>query len=160
MKIIIIYFSLTGNTKKVAEKIYKILKTKGIEVSSFRLPSGEKKSFLRQCFEALVGKTYHIEKTPQIENYNVVFIGSPVWAGKITPIVNSFLKECNLSNKNVFLFTTYGSGFAKSNAMKKFEEIVKEKGGNLIGKIEIQGKKVEQSEDKIKEELEKCLKEL
>lgn len=158
MKIIIIYFSLTGNTKRLAVKIYEILKERSIEVDLFELTSGKKRSFLINCFDALIGKKIHIEKIPPLENYDIVFIGSPVWAGKITPVVRSFLKEVNLSNKKIFLFTTYGSGFGKSNAIKDFEDNVKEKGGSVIGKIEIRGKRVKESENKIKEELERCLK--
>ena len=43
--------------------------------------------------------------------------------------------------------------------MSKMEEIVKEKGGKIKGKIEIKGKNVEKEKEKIEKEVEKCLKE-
>ncbi len=156
-KIIIIYFSLTGNTKKLAVKIYEILKSRGFEVSLFELES-KKKSFLMNCFDAIKGKTFHIEKVPPVENYEIVFMGSPIWAGKITPLIRSLIKEVNLSNKKVFLFTTFGSGLAKTSAMKEFEKLVKEKGGEIIGNIEVKGKKIEENINRVKETIEECLK--
>ncbi len=160
MKIIIVYFSLTGNTKKLAVKIYEILRSKNFEVDLFELENKKRKSFLINCFEAIKGKTFYIEKIPALEKYDFVFIGSPVWAGRITPLIRSFIKEVDFSNKNIFLFTTYGSGLGKSRAMEEFEKLVFEKGGKIIGKLEVKGKKVEENIFQIKEKIEKCLKEL
>lgn len=160
MKIIIVYFSLTGNTKKLAVKIYEFLKSKNLEVSLFELESKEKKSFLRNCFDAIINRHVPIEKIPPVENYECIAIGSPIWATKITPFVRSFINEIDLSNKNIFLFTTYGSGFGKGKAMNEFMKLIEEKGGKVIGKIEIKGKKIDENLSLIKEELEKCLKKL
>lgn len=156
MRIIIVYFSLTGNTKKLAVRIYEILKSKNLEVSLFEIERREKKSFLRNCIDAIFKKTEPLEKIPPVENYDFIFIGSPVWAGKITPPVRSFIREVELKNKNIFLFTTYGSGLGKENAIKEFINLIEEKGGKIIGKIEVKGKNVEKVD--IKSEIEKCLK--
>ncbi|MCM8803724.1 MAG: NAD(P)H-dependent oxidoreductase [Candidatus Omnitrophica bacterium] len=160
MKIIIVYFSLTGNTKKLAVKIYQFLKSKNLEVSLFELESKEKKSFLRNCIEAIINKRVPIEKIPPIENYGCIAIGTPIWAGKIPPLVKSFIKEIDISNKNIFLFTTYKSGFLKGKAMKEFVKLIEEEKGKIIGKIDIKGKKIDENMNLIREEIEKCLKKL
>lgn len=156
MKSIIVYFSLTGNTKKLGVKIYEILKKENFKPELFEIEIKEKHNFIRNCIDAIKKRTVQIEKIPLIEKFDLIFIGSPVWAGSITPAVRSFIKETDFSGKDVFLFTTYGSGLLKEKAMKEFEEMVKEKNGKIIGKIEIKGKKIEEE----KEEIEKCLKEL
>jgi flavodoxin len=158
MEIIIIYFSLTGNTRKLAVKIYEILKAKNLDVNLFELESKEKYSFLKNCFNAISEKIIGLDKIPHIENYDLLFIGTPVWAGKITPHVRSFLKDVELKGKKVFLFITYGSGFLKDRAIKEFVKLVETKSGEVIDKIEIKGKDIEKYLPYIKEKIEKCLK--
>lgn len=159
MKIIIVYFSQTGNTRKLAVKIYEILKSKNLDVDLFEIEDKEKCCFLKNCFNAIFEKIVKIDKVPHIEKYDLIFIGTPIWAGKITPYIRSFLKDIELKNKKVFLFTTYGSGFGKNLAMKEFIKLVEMKDGKIIGLIEVKGRKVEESIDNIKEEIGKCLKE-
>ncbi|MFN4226857.1 MAG: flavodoxin family protein [Candidatus Ratteibacteria bacterium] len=160
MRTIIIYFSLTGNTKKLAVNIYRILKEKNFDVSLFELEEKNKESsFLKNCIRAILGKSREIEKVPNLENYDLIFLGTPVWAGRITPYVKNFLKFAELKNKKVFLFITYGSGFMKNRAMKEFIKSVEIKEGIVIGKIEIKGKRVEENINYVKQEIEKCLKE-
>ncbi|MCX7917062.1 MAG: flavodoxin domain-containing protein [bacterium] len=156
MKIIVIYLSLTGNTKKLAVKIYETLKSKNYDISLFEIACDKKKSFFRNCFDTLFEKKVEIEKVPNLSNYEIIFLGTPVWVGKITPYIRKFIEEIDLTGKKVFLFTTYGSGFLKDKAMNEFGKYVQEKGGKIIGKIQIKGKKID---EKI-EEIKKCLKEL
>ncbi|HOK56389.1 MAG TPA: flavodoxin [bacterium] len=160
MKIIIVYFSLTGNTRKLSVKIYEILKSKNLDVSLFEIESKERCSFLKNCFNAIFEKLIKIDKVPHIENYDLLFIGTPIWAGKITPHIRSFLEDIDLKNKKVFLFTTYGSGFLKNKAMKEFIELVETEGGKIVDMFEVRGEKIEKYMDNLKEKIEKCLKEL
>ncbi len=158
-KSLIVYFSLTGNTERAAEIISEFLKKKGINVSLFKLVSEHNYSFFKNCQLALKEKEIPLKKIPEINNYDFLFIGSPVWAFNITPPIRTFLNKSNLSGKSVFLFTTYGSGIGKGKAMRNFEKLVKEKGGKIKGKIELKGKIVEREKEKIEKEVEKCLKE-
>lgn len=156
MDIIVIYFSLTGNTKKLAVRIYEVLKVKGHNVALFEVQNFKKKSFLAYCFDTIFEKEPQIEKIPSISKVDIVFIGSPVWVGKITPYIRKLIKELDLLGKKTFLFITYGTGLFKNRAMLEFEKLVKEKGGEVIGKLLIKGSKVEKEIEEIK----KCLKEL
>lgn len=159
MKIEIIYFSLSGNTEKVAKIIFEFLRTKNINSSLFKLIPEKNYSFLTNCNLALKEKEIPLKETPDIKNFDLIFIGSPVWAFNITPAVRTFLNKTDLNGKEIFLFTTYGSGTGKSKAMRKFEELVRNKGGKVKGKIEIKGKRVDEEKGRIEKEVEKCLKE-
>jgi len=156
---LIVYFSLTGNTEKAGKIISEFLKNKGVNVSLFKLIPEHNYSFLKNCQFALKEKEILLKEIPEINDYDFLFIGSPIWAFNMTPAIRTFLNKSNLSGKNVFLFTTYGSGIGKSKAMRKMEELVKEKGGKIKGKIEIKGKNVDREKEKIEKEVEKCLKE-
>ncbi|MCM8767264.1 MAG: NAD(P)H-dependent oxidoreductase [Candidatus Omnitrophica bacterium] len=161
MRIIIVYFSLTGKTKKLAVNIYRFLKERNLDVSLFELEEKKKESnFFKNCIRAITGKDSEIEKIPNLENYDLIFIGTPIWVGRVTPYVKSFLESVELKDKKVFLFTTYGSGFMKNKAMRKFIESIEMKEGKVIGKIEIKGNRVEENIDYVKQEIEKCLREL
>ena len=158
MGVIIIYFSLTGNTQKTAEIIKEYLESKGYEVSLFRVETEEKGSFLKNCLDALRKRIVKIKNVPSLD-YNLVFIGSPVWAFDITPAIRSFIEKNNFSGKKVFLFTTYGSGAGKRNAMESFKNLIEKKGGEVIGTLEVKGKNIENEKLRITGVVEKCLKE-
>jgi len=81
-RILVTYFSLTGNTKKVAEAIYKAL-------------DGDK-------------KIEPIDKIESLESYDLVFIGFPVMAHSVPLRVGEFLKKIP-AHKQVGLFCTHGS---------------------------------------------------
>jgi flavodoxin len=82
LKTLVTYFSITGNTKKVAEAIYETLE-------------GEK-------------EIKAIDESPEIENFNLVFIGFPVHSHSVPYKVEPFLKNITHGKKIAF-FTTHGS---------------------------------------------------
>lgn len=53
---------------------------------------------------------------PDLSKYDLIFLGHPIWWGKLPPVVNSFLSAANLSGKEVAHFCTHaGSGFGTSD---------------------------------------------
>ena len=55
------------------------------------------------------------DKNAGVENYDVVFVGFPVWWYIAPTIINTFLESYNFSGKTVILFATSGgSGFGKA----------------------------------------------
>lgn len=63
-------------------------------------------------------KTYRpaiADKNANIEGYNVIFIGFPIWWYVAPTIINTFLESYDFSNKTIVLFATSGgSGFGKT----------------------------------------------
>ncbi len=52
---------------------------------------------------------------PDISNYDIIFLGHPIWWSQLPPAVSSFLDKVNLSGKKVAQFCTHaGSGFGSS----------------------------------------------
>ena len=115
-KILIAYYSYSGNTKTVAEKIQK--QTGGdlfrIEtVNSY--PSGYNEVVEQAKKEKQ--EDYHPPLKAKVDNigqYDIVFLGTPVWWYTMAPAVKTFIKENNMSNKTVIPFCTHGGGGASS----------------------------------------------
>lgn len=64
-------------------------------------------------------------------DYDLIFLGTPVWAWNITPPIRSFLSIFNLSGKKIALWTcSDGDGI---KAMSRFKEVLK--GSKIIGEI-------------------------
>ena len=102
-KILIVYYSLTGNTKFIAETIQEILNAEIQEIKPKKdvKPKGAMRYFWGG-YKATMKKKPSlepIEKNPN--NYDVIIIGTPVWAWTIAPPIRSFLTQYDLSNKKV-----------------------------------------------------------
>ena len=141
MKKLFIYFSLTGSGDLVAEK----LKTKGYDIRKVVSKHKYSKSFF---WLMMVGgfragtnkKDKLIDFNTDISNYDEIVIGSPVWFDRVSPPVNTVLKELDLSGKKISFIFYSGSGEA-NKASEKVKDL-----GNII---------ILKEPKKYKEELEK-----
>ncbi len=70
------------------------------------------------------------ENNPQ--DYDVLFIGTPVWAWTYTPPLNTFLSTCSLSNKKIALFCCHGGG--KGKIFEKMQKALE--GNQILGEID------------------------
>ena len=111
-KILIAYYSWSGNTKEVAEAIQE--KTNG---TLFRIetaqPYPEEYRATTEQAKKEINEGYHPalkDKVADITQYDVIFIGSPNWWGTIAPAVSTFLSSYNLKDKRVIPFITHGGG--------------------------------------------------
>lgn len=66
-------------------------------------------------------KLSDIEAVESIEDYDLVIVGSPVWAGKIAPPIRTFLVNNNFSGKQVAFFVSIGG----DKPEKTFENLKK-----------------------------------
>lgn len=106
MKKLVIYYSRTGNTKKVAEFIAKRAGADIEELIDLKNRTGEfwKKEAGRDAVDKSLTKLREVQKNPQ--DYDAIFIGTPVWASNITPAVRTYLKQYKVCRKNIILFCT------------------------------------------------------
>ena len=123
MKNLVCYYSLEGNTEFIAKKIADktesdLLKIKPVnEINN----SGFKK-YLIGGFQTIFKhrpelQDYYISD----KRYDLLFIGTPVWAGSITPPIRSFLHSNSLKAKKIILFSTYKSSEGRAfTQMKSF----------------------------------------
>jgi flavodoxin len=105
MKTLVVYYSRTGNTKYVAEKIAENLAADTCEVIDKKSRKG-RLGFVRGGYESIRKKLTEIELSKTVDNYDLLIIGSPVWANGIAPAIRTFINQNNLSNKKIASFVT------------------------------------------------------
>lgn len=136
VKILVIYYSLTGNTKFIAETIAKSVDADILElkpVKELKAEGGMK--YFWGGFQATMKKKPKLQPFDiKLNDYDLFFIGSPVWAWRQSPPINSFLKKFDLSGRNVALWMCAGGDGVKS--MIRFKETLKN--ANILGDISFQ----------------------
>lgn len=106
MKAIVIYYSLEGNTKYVAEKIAENMSADILRLEPVKeYPKEGARKFIWGGKSVLLGerpklKSYQWNKS----DYDVILIGTPVWASSFAPPIRTFLKENDLSGKKLAYF--------------------------------------------------------
>lgn len=120
-KALVAYFSCTGNTKSVAEKIVQLTDADLYEIVPAVPYTAEDLNYNNDSCRAnremddpsarpAIGSN-----TVEISAYDTVFIGYPIWWGTMPRIINTFLDTYDLSGKTVMPFCTSGStGVSKS----------------------------------------------
>lgn len=135
MNAVIIYYSLTGKTELVARAIGKTLNAELRRVEDLRKKGVTGR--ISGAIGAIRGACGKIKSMDfKIDNYDLVFIGSPVWVSRPTPAINTFISKANFAGKQVVLFVTMG-GWGDKRAIKEMSDVVKSKGGKIIDSFAI-----------------------
>ena len=121
-KILTIYFSNNGNTKCVAQNINNII---GGDIKEIELLEKYPNNIFKMS--KLVRKQIKEGYFPQIEdidisNYDIVFIGSPIWNFSMSLPAKTFLKNNNFENKTLIPFFTYSGGANKNNVINELKD--------------------------------------
>jgi flavodoxin len=144
MKSIIIYYSYSGNTRKVAHILAECL-GKPQEVKTHELRAQDESSnFFGQCRRAFWHKIAKIEPVNfELNQFDRICLGTPVWAFGPAPAVNAFLEQCKgVTDKDILLFTTYGSGTGNNRCIDYMQRALIGKGAKNFKRFSIQQFKV------------------
>lgn len=116
-KILVLYYSQTSNTKAVAQEIAQKLNADIEEIVMTQPYDGDFQATIDRCMvEREQGVIPDIKPVAaKIADYDIIFIGYPVWFGTYAPPVAAFLKQANLSGKKIVPFCTFGSGGLESS---------------------------------------------
>ncbi len=112
LKSAVVYYSLEGNTRYVAEKIAEILQSDVIELKPVKsYKTGKLSKFIWGGKAVLSGDEPELMPyTFRQELYDLIVIGTPIWASSLTPPIRTFLKKETLENKNIAICTCNGGG--------------------------------------------------
>ena len=150
MRALIVYYSLTGNTEKVAGYLEEVLKEKqNIEVETERLEVlDEPESFKNRAIRALLRKQAKIKGTIfDGTAYGIVCLGTPVWVFAPAPAMNAYLSRCSgLEGKEAIIFETYDSGLGKDCCLNRMEKVLRKKGIRGIIRFAVSQNKVADGE--------------
>lgn len=123
MNPIIIYYSRSGNTERIALQAQKGLGCDVIKI----VPQEAYGNYIASCLRVTKEKRdpeppAFLTPIPDLSAYDTVLLGYPIWAQDLPQFVAEFVKRCDLSGKTVVPFATYGmSGI--NWTMKHLEQV-------------------------------------
>ena len=111
-KVLIVYYSWSGNTRVAAEQIRKITGGTLFEIKTAKAYPAEYDACVEQAKkECRSGFCPELaSKAGELAKYDVIFLGTPNWWSTMAPPVRTFLTTENLSGKTVIPFVTHGGG--------------------------------------------------
>jgi flavodoxin len=140
MKSAIIYYSYSGNTRKVAETLSEYLRPDG-EVDMIGLEClDESNTFVGQCMRAFKYTKGSIAPVNfDLSGYDLLLFGTPVWAFGPAPAMNTYLDKCSgVKGKDTILFATYGSGAGKGRCVDHMQRVLAGKGAGGFRRFFVQ----------------------
>ena len=129
MNTVVVYYSLDGNTQFIAEEI-----SKHYQAELISLKPVKEISRAEPVKHIWGGKQVMMQEAPPLENYefnpenyDLIFLGTPVWSFTFSPPLRSFLKENYIKGKDVVIFCTH-----RGIPGRTFPHLRKELAGNNI----------------------------
>jgi flavodoxin len=114
-KVLVIYYSLTGNTKSIAEAIRE--KTGGdlFEIETVKTYPADYSGIIAEAKRELETRELPVlqKNPPDMSSYNLILVGSPVWWYTVSTPVMCFLTQADFAGKKVSAFCTHEGGVGK-----------------------------------------------
>ncbi len=136
-KVAVVYFSATGNTKKIAELIKDDANADIFEIIPKQKYTSEDLNYGDSNTRATKEQNDdnarpEIANNIDVSDYDVIFLGYPIWWGNVPKIILSFIDNTNLSGKTVIPFCTSGSsGISTSeSSLKSYDSNINWISGN------------------------------
>jgi flavodoxin len=164
-KILILYYSRTGNTRMTCEALQKTLNGQLIEIKDLTDRSGSWGG-LTGMLNTLFNMETGIEpEHPDLSTSSTIILASPLWAGKLAPAIRTLIARNKFDNKKVIIFTT-GNAILDEANQEKNKALVKTSGGQVVGYLQVavqekvNDKKVNRPKDQVLEDAMKLVPEI
>lgn len=123
MRSILIYYSRSGNTKNLADKIAQELNCEKIRIT----PEKEYGNYVSACIRAAKeqsasNKPVFINDIPNLSEYDAVLVGYSIWMSKPPVIVSEFMSKCDFNGKAIIPFST-SDGTHISKTLPKLDSV-------------------------------------
>ena len=147
-KILVAYFSHTGNTREIANQIHKIVGGDIFEIQVVEPYPNDYNAVVKQARQELDSgyKPALKTKIENIKSYDLIFIGYPNWCGTFPAPVKTFLSEYDLSGKTIAPFCTHGEG-GLGQSVKDISELCPK--STLLEGVAIRGSEVKIAQNKV-----------
>lgn len=139
-KVLVAYFSATGTTKHVAEELAEVMDGTLFEITPSEAYTAEDLDWRNEKSRSSVemhdalSRPAIKDKVANLRDYDVVFLGYPIWWYVAPTIINTFIEENNLLGKKIICFATSGSSPIEPcvEALKKQYPDLEWDGGKLL----------------------------
>ena len=114
-KILVAYFSATGNTAGVAERLATSINADLFEIVPEQPYTSEDLNWQNDSSRSSVemgdksSRPAIASKIEDISQYKIVFVGSPIWWGREPSIMDTFIESYDFADKTIIPFVTSGS---------------------------------------------------
>ena len=113
MKTLVAYFSASGVTKRVAEKVADVLEADIFEIAPETPYSAADLDYMDKNSRSTIemnDKSFRppIKETIDVTEYDTIVIGFPVWWYTAPTIINTFIESCDMAGKTAVAFCTSG----------------------------------------------------
>lgn len=108
-KVLVVYYSHTGNTRTVAEEIHRAAGGDIFEIVPVSAYPKEHQAVVDQSKKEIEAghQPALTAKVADMKQYDVIFVGSPCWWATIAPPVATFLASYDFSGKTIVPFMTH-----------------------------------------------------
>ena len=143
MKTLVTYFSASGVTKRVAEKVANALDADIFEIAPETPYTAADLDYMDKASRSTIemnDKSFRppIKETIDVAEYDTILIGFPVWWYTAPTIINTFIESVDLTGKTIKAFcTSGGSGIDKcvSDLASTYPELNFAKGMRFMGNV-------------------------
>jgi flavodoxin len=135
LKTAIIYYSYNGNSALLAEMIKDAVNADVFEIKA--MDQKKRKGFgliLWGGFQVIRNKKPALQPLhADVKVYDLIVLGTPVWAGSPSPALVSFLDKTKITGKKIALFCSHGGG--PGDVFKKLQALLQ--GNEIIGELDV-----------------------
>ena len=121
----VLFFTRTGNSRRIAEKLADELSCQIIEVTDNMNWNGIC-GFIKGGYYASRDKVVAIKTSADVEDYDELIVVSPLWAGKLAPDIKEFLKTAEKDKVHLVVVSS-GSNISDESEYKSVDLITKSK---------------------------------
>lgn len=121
----VVYFTRTGTSKRIAEKIAAKLSCETIQITDNMNWTGII-GFLKGGYYASKNKDVMIKASKKIGAYDEIVVVSPLWAGGLAPAIKGFLKSISVEKVNLVVASN-GSSIKNRQGYKSVSDIIRSK---------------------------------
>lgn len=142
MKPLVVYYSLTGKTRLVAQAIAEALNATLVEIKETKPRKLGPFIYLTGGAAAFMNRGSKINPIDtDLKQHEKIFIGSPMWGPRPVPAINSFIYQTNFEGRSIIPFFTMGGDNAEK-ALANITTKIEKSQGKVAGSFAIKSYKV------------------
>jgi flavodoxin len=123
VKALVVYTSVSGNTKLIAEEVASELGARLVKVTSSARIRTEGMALSWGDEKSLRSIPLDVEDVDPVD-FDLIVLGTPIWVWSPSPVIHAFVLQHPFRDKEVALFTTSEGDVGK--AMERFASALKE----------------------------------
>lgn len=126
-KILVAYFSATGTTQRVAERIVELTGADVYRIEAAEPyaenPYDDSDRIQNEAYNDLRPGVANLPEAEVMAGYDTIFVGSPCWWHQPAMVVCTFLEAYDLMGKTIIPFFTYGATTYLNESMQKIYKV-------------------------------------